>query len=122
MLGVGLLELQVLQSNVDGLGVQLNRAVAEVDLCLLNAVCFLLVSETGLNVGDSTLDAGNLVSNTSGAVGALTNCIRELLALGVPVAGSGLQELLEVGGGTGCLLYTSPSPRDQRGSRMPSSA
>ena len=25
-------------------------------------------------------------------------------------------------GGKGCLLYTSPSPRDQRGSRMPSSA
>ena len=24
--------------------------------------------------------------------------------------------------GTACLLYTSPSPRDQRGSRMPSSA
>ena len=24
--------------------------------------------------------------------------------------------------GTDCLLYTSPSPRDQRGSRMPSSA
>jgi len=23
---------------------------------------------------------------------------------------------------TSCLLYTSPSPRDQRGSRMPSSA
>ena len=29
-----------------------------------------------------------------------------------------------VGAGPGgyCLLYTSPSPRDQRGSRMPSSA
>ena len=26
------------------------------------------------------------------------------------------------GGGNTCLLYTSPSPRDQRGSRMPSSA
>ena len=26
------------------------------------------------------------------------------------------------GGVTTCLLYTSPSPRDQRGSRMPSSA
>ena len=26
------------------------------------------------------------------------------------------------GSGSGCLLYTSPSPRDQRGSRMPSSA
>ena len=25
-------------------------------------------------------------------------------------------------GVSGCLLYTSPSPRDQRGSRMPSSA
>ena len=25
-------------------------------------------------------------------------------------------------GGGNCLLYTSPSPRDQRGSRMPSSA
>ena len=27
-----------------------------------------------------------------------------------------------VRGGSFCLLYTSPSPRDQRGSRMPSSA
>ena len=28
----------------------------------------------------------------------------------------------EAGHFIGCLLYTSPSPRDQRGSRMPSSA
>ena len=27
-----------------------------------------------------------------------------------------------IGEATTCLLYTSPSPRDQRGSRMPSSA
>ena len=27
-----------------------------------------------------------------------------------------------IGAGSTCLLYTSPSPRDQRGSRMPSSA
>ena len=32
--------------------------------------------------------------------------------------GQALSMLLEVN----CLLYTSPSPRDQRGSRMPSSA
>ena len=36
------------------------------------------------------------------------------------------EEKLNPGGGTetiySCLLYTSPSPRDQRGSRMPSSA
>ena len=30
---------------------------------------------------------------------------------------TGEQELFSI-----CLLYTSPSPRDQRGSRMPSSA
>ena len=28
----------------------------------------------------------------------------------------------QTGAGIACLLYTSPSPRDQRGSRMPSSA
>ena len=28
----------------------------------------------------------------------------------------------DLGAYGGCLLYTSPSPRDQRGSRMPSSA
>ena len=34
----------------------------------------------------------------------------------------GEQRLLNLLGSGGCLLYTSPSPRDQRGSRMPSSA
>ena len=29
---------------------------------------------------------------------------------------------LDQAGAKNCLLYTSPSPRDQRGSRMPSSA
>ena len=33
-----------------------------------------------------------------------------------------VDELPETDRGEGCLLYTSPSPRDQRGSRMPSSA
>ena len=36
---------------------------------------------------------------------------------------STLSELHRSGSGPiACLLYTSPSPRDQRGSRMPSSA
>lgn len=103
VLGVGLLELQVLQSLVDGLGGQLNRAVAEVDLGLLDALAFLLVCEASLDVGDSTIDACNLVSNAGGAVSTLTNRVWELLALGVPVTGSGLQELLEVCGGTGLV-------------------
>ena len=33
-----------------------------------------------------------------------------------------LKELCNLTDGNFCLLYTSPSPRDQRGSRMPSSA
>ena len=36
--------------------------------------------------------------------------------------GSELQGMLQALKHRGCLLYTSPSPRDQRGSRMPSSA
>ena len=33
-----------------------------------------------------------------------------------------IENLLAMGEYYLCLLYTSPSPRDQRGSRMPSSA
>ena len=36
--------------------------------------------------------------------------------------GSSKEEILEKTGHTVCLLYTSPSPRDLLGSRMPSSA
>ena len=50
-------------------------------------------------------------------------------ALGIPLIGraDGILDLIETGDpvlldGETCLLYTSPSPRDQRGSRMPSSA
>ena len=35
---------------------------------------------------------------------------------------SRIKEIIITGGFNVCLLYTSPSPRDQRGSRMPSSA
>ena len=35
---------------------------------------------------------------------------------------TGVIEDLAASGADICLLYTSPSPRDQRGSRMPSSA
>ena len=54
---------------------------------------------------------------------------QRLLALGAPDQEAALKRLLPgalpEGAGvlvSGCLLYTSPSPRDQRGSRMPSSA
>ena len=41
------------------------------------------------------------------------------------ITGLSKDELIKIIGdydGLACLLYTSPSPRDQRGSRMPSSA
>ena len=38
---------------------------------------------------------------------------------GIVIANSNITQFI---GGNTCLLYTSPSPRDQRGSRMPSSA
>ena len=40
--------------------------------------------------------------------------------LNVFLGGGELDQLLDMH--SDCLLYTSPSPRDQRGSRMPSSA
>ena len=43
--------------------------------------------------------------------------LRTLSPAGLPEIGLGF-----VVATWGCLLYTSPSPRDQRGSRMPSSA
>ena len=50
----------------------------------------------------------------------------ELVAMMGP-SGCGKSTLLNIIGGlleadSGCLLYTSPSPRDKRQSRMPSSA
>ena len=57
-----------------------------------------------------------------------TDAIQAVGKTPVDVRSSGI-DFLSISGhkyhapkGVGCLLYTSPSPRDQRGSRMPSSA
>ena len=58
------------------------------------------------------------------------HCLTDLLfrarSQGLPVDVVGVvgnhETLRDVAEFYGCLLYTSPSPRDQRGSRMPSSA
>ena len=47
---------------------------------------------------------------------SVTNAISAVIIVGAIVA-MGTEST-----GISCLLYTSPSPRDQRGSRMPSSA
>ena len=56
---------------------------------------------------------------------SLRNNLRRLIATATAVALSVafmVATLLIMGTYNTCLLYTSPSPRDQRGSRMPSSA
>ena len=75
--------------------------------------------------------AGVIVGTVVGAIPGMTTPMAVALALPftftlAPV--TGILLLLGVykggiyGGSITCLLYTSPSPRDQRGSRMPSSA
>ena len=75
-----------------------------------------------------------------GAVALAESIFQTSVRLGIPEKFNGMEAVLKnpiyatalglVGFGfdqikqgyTFCLLYTSPSPRDQRGSRMPSSA
>ena len=63
--------------------------------------------------------------------GALTVIAGQTAAFGLQIgaskvafgaAGFGLRQAVNISHSWSCLLYTSPSPRDQRGSRMPSSA
>ena len=60
--------------------------------------------------------------------GIITNLLHfGMVVVGLDYGHAGQMTLDEITGGspygaTTCLLYTSPSPRDQRGSRMPSSA
>ena len=67
------------------------------------------------NQGGGSLDISSLLGAAPGTQMTIdVNTIYD--------AGTELEDFTR-GGGTGtCLLYTSPSPRDQRGTRMPSSA
>ena len=60
-----------------------------------------------------------LVSNPSGAAVVLNKKFKGITPLSLTVTPNQKQNLQIY---KACLLYTSPSPRDQRGSRMPSSA
>ena len=58
------------------------------------------------------------VEGSLAIIGAVAGFITGILVMIVPGRSPGARTAVVVA----CLLYTSPSPRDQRGSRMPSSA
>ena len=69
-------------------------------------------------VGALVVGGANITATYDDAAGTLTIDSDHVADITEVTAGAGL-----TGGGTnGCLLYTSPSPRDISGSRMPSSA
>ena len=80
----------------------------------------LQLSQTGtsLNLGlGGVSGAGRVRVNTSRLVGTI------LIDLVCPTLRADVEvQNVSASGSYDCLLYTSPSPRDQRGSRMPSSA
>ena len=106
-----------------------NFAVAGLSLCLLFSSCGTN-QKTGTAVGAGSGAAlgalvGGLLNNSHRGTGALVGA-----AIGAAVGG-GAGNLIgkhmdkvkaEAEQVKNCLLYTSPSPRDKRQSRMPSSA
>ena len=77
------------------------------------ALIFMTSSVEAQSFGQLGTRRGALVG---GVIGGIIGGQNDEVAAGIIAGGL-------VGGVTGrCLLYTSPSPRDQRGSRMPSSA
>ena len=71
------------------------------------------------------------ISGLTSMFDSLTKVVVSLLALGIAVSllGGNVPFVGEIAGNIiglvqslGCLLYTSPSPRDRQKSRMPSSA
>ena len=59
-----------------------------------------------------------VVPGSAGLVTDTDQAVKDAKEIGYPI----LIKATAGGGGKGCLLYTSPSPRDRQKSRMPSSA
>ena len=77
----------------------------------------LCTSATELNLFDNQIsDRGAKALAAAFAEGAMPK-LETFNLIGNQIGDEGAVALAEA-----CLLYTSPSPRDQRGSRMPSSA
>ena len=104
-------------------------------LTLLTTVLLQVLSNVANDYGDSENGADNELREgplrqTQIAAISRTEMKNAMILLGILTLISGISLLLVSGISTQaiitlfvfCLLYTSPSPRDQRGYRMPSSA
>ena len=82
------------------------------------------VFSTGTGFRNNILDTGFFFSNDATDLTTLFNAIvsSEEIQFEITDLDPGENFLDFTAGVDGCLLYTSPSPRDQRGYRMPSSA
>ena len=87
-----------------------HRIVSSSDLNSVSRAEFLekVSAELGAELVDQNKDA---------LLAMLRTAVREQLESKLPMAIARAKQVRRT-----CLLYTSPSPRDQRGSRMPSSA
>ena len=81
-----------------------------------------------IDIGSGAL-SGFFTNGEEKLVAAVDEVLKPVAGLGdftqlnVPIVGTDNFDFMLQGiGNLVCLLYTSPSPRDQRGSRMPSSA
>ena len=93
-------------------GIQRFQPAAVVDLNVVAVAAAPAVQTVGN--GDGAICGGeDRRTLGTGNVGA---------GVGAYLAGDGVHAVTKLRGNRTCLLYTSPSPRDQRGSRMPSSA
>ena len=84
-------------------------------------IIFLFILITGFTMTQAQANSQLILETSAGQVKI------KLLSEIAPNHVARISELVESGFYDGiifhsCLLYTSPSPRDQRGSRMPSSA
>ena len=105
-----------------------NHAASVVDVDAADRATCAVADYLCSALGGVALDAGpcgEAEATREGDYGDLLRMARGVLLRSALVSrdGGGVDERgTEIGASEGCLLYTSPSPRDQRGSRMPSSA
>ena len=100
---------------IDGMDADLlPNDIQQLKALLLQTQAALTVKETELAVKEQeTVELASTVSDQQQKLAAKEQQILELLKA---LRGKQREHV------DPCLLYTSPSPRDQRGSRMPSSA